>query len=167
MESNTTYVINHLPSIKLRIWKGAQIFVLQFILIFVLMHKEFIYGWIVYFLIIAFTVWQLISKRSRQVVSVSIDYNKEELLIQYNQLLRTKTIRLPFESFNYTYAHELYDRIHTPMTLVFYDKRKLVAQIMHKYSGWSDDRIKSICETLLLIKDPVNDKRLFGGRLKK
>ena len=113
------------------------------------------------------SVWLLISKKSRQVISVSIDYDKKELLIQYNQLLRTKTVRLAFESFNYTYTHELYDRIHTPMTLVFYDKRKLVAQIMHKYSDWSDDRIKSICEKLLLIKDPVNDKRLFGGRLKE
>jgi hypothetical protein len=167
MELYKTYAINNLPSMKSRIWKGAQIFVLQFILIFVITHKEFIYGWIVYFLIIAFTIWQLISKRNRQVISVSMNYDKKELLIRYNQLLRTKTIRLPFESFNYTYNHELYDRIHTPMTLVFYDKRKLVAQIMHKYSGWSDDRIKSICEKLLLIKDPVNDKRLFGGRLKK
>jgi hypothetical protein len=106
-------------------------------------------------------------KRDRQILEIQISHDTQEVYLQYCQYILVHTIIIPLDQLDYTYAKELYG-YKGPLTLVFYKSNSIIAQIVHKYSGWSDENIKALYECLLQIKPPSNEKRIYGGtRLKK
>ncbi|MDP4202979.1 MAG: hypothetical protein Q8861_09800 [Bacteroidota bacterium] len=102
-------------------------------------------------------------KKYRNISRIQIDFEKQEIYLQYYQYVITHAIDIPFSQLNYTYTKELYGYTSVPVTLVFYKNNVFESQIMHKYSGWSDENIKALYDCLLLIKPPSNDKRICGG----
>jgi len=81
-------------------------------------------------------------KKYRNVLQVQINSGKQEVYLQYCQYVIIHTICIPYSQLNYTYAKELYGYTSTPLTLVLYKNNIFIAQIMDKYSGWSDENIK-------------------------